>query len=128
MGKKTFNLMKNKFKVGDTVSLHLKDRHLVSGIVYICSSIPMGKFYSNQFGKGDGLRSEDVYEDALVLIDNKKPGTLTVLTLEDDDNKMFTWNDVFGPGRADYQKVDQIDSIRVNYEKSLLTEMVHSFK
>jgi hypothetical protein len=127
MGKKIFHLMKSKFKVGDTVSLFLSDRHLVSGIVYICSSIPMGKFYANQFGKCSFV-AEDVYEDALVLIDNKKPGTLTVLTLEDNDNKIFTWNDVFGTEKADYQTLSHIDSLRVNYEKSLLTEMTHSFK
>jgi hypothetical protein len=127
MGKKIFNLMKNKFRVGDTVSLHLSDRHLVSGIVYICSSIPMGKFYAKQFGKG-GMVAEDVYEDALVLIDNRKPGTLTVLTLEERDNKMFTWNDVFEPGKAEYHKINQVDSISVRYHKSLLTEMTHSFK
>jgi len=126
MGKKTFNLMKSKFKVGDTVSLHLSDRHLVSGIVYICSSIPMGKFYSNQFGRN--WTSEDVYEDALVLIDNRKPGTLTVLTLEDKDNKMFIWNDVFQPEKAEYENIEKADSISVCYHGSLLTEMTHSFK
>ena len=127
MGKKIFNLMKGKFKVGDTVSLHLSDRHLVSGIVYICSSIPMGKFYSNQFGKM-GTVAEDIYEDALVLIDNKKPGTLTVLTLEDKDNKMFIWIDVFQPEKAEYENIEEVDSISVRYHGSLLTEMTHSFK
>ena len=126
MGKKLFSLMKTKFKVGDTVSLHLSDRHLVSGIVYICSSIPMGKFYSNQFGRN--WASDDIYEDALVLIDNRKPGTLTVLTLEGDDNKMFTWSDVFQPEKADYEKIEEADSISVQYQGSLLTEMTHSFK
>ena len=126
MGKKLFSLMKTKFKVGDTVSLHLSDRHLVSGIVYICSSIPMGKFYSNQFGRN--WASDDIYEDALVLIDNRKPGTLTVLTLEGDDNKMFTWSDVFQPEKADYEKIGEADSISVQYQGSLLTEMTHSFK
>ena len=87
----------------------------------------MGKFYAKQFGKG-GMVAEDVYEDALVLIDNRKPGTLTVLTLEERDNKMFTWNDVFEPGKAEYHKINQVDSISVRYHKSLLTEMTHSFK
>lgn len=128
MGNKIFNLMKNKFKVGDTVSLSLEDRHLISGIVYICSSIPMGKFYSKQFGR-KCINPEDIYEDALVLIDNKKPGTLTVLTLEDNNsNKMFVWNDVFQDGKSTYEDISNIDSIQVDYAGSLLTEMTHSFK
>lgn len=119
--------MKNKLKVGDTISLSLENKPLTSGIVYICSSIPMGKFYSNQFGKTREY-NDDVYEDALVLIDNKNPGTLKVLTLQDGDNKLFTWNDVFLQEKTQYLTVRGISSVKVDYESSLLTEMTHDFR
>lgn len=127
MHKDKIMLMKEKLKVGDTVSLSLDGNHLVSGIVYICSSIPMGKFYSKQFGKNN-IEAEDVYEDALVLIDNKRPGTLTVLTLEDEKGKMFVWNDVFLEKETVFKKIENLDSVSVDYSDSLLTEMTHSFK
>lgn len=127
MHKDKFRQMKKKFKVGDTLSLSMEGKHLVSGIVYLCSSIPMGKFYSKQFGKNN-IDAEDVYEDALVLIDNKRPGTLTVLTLEEEKGKMFVWNDVFLEKETVYKKIDNIDSVSVDYSDSLLTEMTHSFK
>lgn len=120
--------MKGKLKVGDTISLVLNERNLVSGIVYINSSIPMGKFYSKQFGAKTNEYTNDVYEDALVLIDNQNPGTLTVLTLEDGNNKLFRWNDVFEEGNMDYLTVKGVESIKVEFESSLLTEMTHSFK
>lgn len=120
--------MKGKLKVGDTISLVLNGRNLTSGIVYINASIPMGKFYSKQFGAKTNEYSNDVYEDALVLIDNKNPGTLTVLTLEDGNNKFFRWNDVFEEGKMDYLTIRGVEEMKVEFESSLLTEMTHSFK
>lgn len=119
--------MKDRLKVGDTVSLTIGNSPLTSGIVYICSSIPMGKFYSKQFGKTREY-DDDVYEDALVLIDNKNPGTLKVLTLEEGDNKLFTWNDVFLQEKLQYMTVTGVSGVKVDYESSLLTEMTHDFK
>lgn len=119
--------MKDRINIGDTITLYSNGERIASGIVYICSAIPMGKFYSKYFEE-DYFVTEDIFEEALVLIDSDKPGTLTVLTLEDQDCKMFSWGDVFISGVTDYRKLGNPDSIDVVFSNSVLTEMVNVFK
>lgn len=129
MKKNKIVAMKKKLKIGDTVTLSINGKGLVSGIVYIVGSIPMGKFYSKNFGLTYD-QNFDTYEEAVVLIDSKKRGSLTVLTLEEgeDRNKMFIWGDLFQKKELDFEEIYDIDKMDIEYESALLTEIPHSFQ
>lgn len=121
----------DKYKAGDTIAISTNQGLLVSGTVYINGSIPMQKFYEKLYGtRLVNFDGNDNYEDAIVLIDDNEPGTLTVLTLEKGDMKLFRWNDVFEKGvdRFNHKKIKDEEAIHVNYDSALLMEIRHNFR
>lgn len=127
-------MIKTRYKVGDTISIHLGNRLLVSGTIYINSSIPMNRFYMRAYGvqmlDQHAYQDSDNYEDALVIIDDLNPGKLVVLTLEPGDIKLFTWNDVFYDTHKSlsYTKISDYNSLEFENGDALLIEMTHGFK
>lgn len=123
-------MIKKNFKIGDTVSLFCNDKLVVKGIVYIFGSIPIDKFYSRQSGASYKQDSySDTYEDALVLIDNKNSENLVVLTLENDDYKLFVWNDIFDMKRDFiYRKIPDLSYVKIVPNEVILTEISYEFK
>lgn len=126
------SMISKNFEVGDTVSIFINNNFVVKGIVYIYGSIPMTKFYYKHHGYNFSDQESDVdtYEDALVVIDNKNASNLIVLTLEENDHKLFVWNDVFKPFNhiLEYQKIPDLSGLQIIRESSILTEIKYQFK
>lgn len=123
-------MINKKFKIGDSISLFLKGDLIVKGIVYIFGSIPVSRFYlrKNKITNGSHLL-DDVYEDALVIIDDKNSDNLVVLTLEPNDCKLFIWNDVFDYKKDfNFKKINEPESLKIIHNEVILTEIPYQFK
>jgi hypothetical protein len=127
-------MINTKFKVGDTVSLHVNDNFIIKGIVYINGTIPMGKFYKKHFSTNDiydryQVTYDDVYESALVIIDDKNAESLFVITLENNEYNLFVWNDlIYREKNFSYQQFTGRDKISIVPDSATLTEITYSFK
>ena len=120
-------LLKN-YKVGDSICLYYNNNLVVKGIIYIMGQIPLERFYEKLYNK-QGEYFNDLYEDAIVIIDNKNSENLVVLTLEDKDNKLFVWNDVFLSNKKfNYESVPNLENISIKRNDVVLTEIQYSFK
>lgn len=118
----------NEFSVGDTVSLFIKNEFITKGIVYIFGAIPMNKFYNKIYNNlGDEFEA-DTYEEALVLIDHKNNSNLIVLTLQNNDHKLFIWNHVFEYDRMSYKKIESLEGLKIVKDTTLLTEIKYDIK
>ena len=75
MNERNFNI-----NIGDTVSIFYQEKLLVKGIIYILGSIPVTKFYAKKYHDtrlGDFSYQNDIYEEAIVVIDDKNVENLT---------------------------------------------------
>jgi hypothetical protein len=129
----SLSMLNKNFKVGDSVSLYYDNNLIAKGIIYIYGSIPIEKFYLRKYSsfnnKYDINNMNDVYEDALVLIDNNNAEKLIVLTLENDDHKLFVWNDIFDNDKDfKYQKIPNLSSINIVHNEVILTEIFYQIK
>lgn len=129
----SLSMLNKNFNVGDTVSLYYNDNLIAKGIIYIYGSIPVEKFYLRKYSsfnnKYDINNVNDIYEDALVLIDNNNAEKLIVLTLENDDYKLFVWNDIFDAEKDfKYQKIPDLKSISLVPNEAILTEIFYQIK
>ena len=130
----SLSMLGKKFKVGDSVSMYYGNNLIAKGIIYIYGSIPVEKFYLRKHGQRLGMEYHfstfnDVYEDALVLIDNNNSEKLIVLTLEKNDHKLFVWNDVFDMEKDfKYEKIPDLSSIQIVHNDAILTEISYKIK
>lgn len=127
------SMLEKNFKIGDSVSLHYENNLIAKGIVYIYGSIPVEKFYLRKYSsfnnKYDINNVNDIYEEALVLIDNNNSEKLIVLTLENDDHKLFIWNDVFDMEKDfKYQKIPNLSLVKIVPNDAILTEITYNIK
>lgn len=124
-----------QYKIGDSVSIYYNQELLVNGIIYIIGSVPMNKFYRRQYGKNlnspfyDDYES-DTYEDAIVLIDNKNAESLIVITLEENNYKLFNWKDVIENKSNDFSFINIVDpdKLIILRNPAILTEIKPEFK
>lgn len=118
--------------IGDTISIFYKDKLLVKGIIYILSSIPVTKFYAKQYENSllhDYGYQNDIYEEAIVVIDDKNAENLVVLTLENNDHKFFVWNDLLNnEKKLSFMKITDFSKISIMSESVTLTEIHYQFK
>lgn len=118
--------------IGDTISIFYKGQLLVKGIIYILSSIPVTKFYAKQYENtllNDYGYQNDIYEDAIVLIDDKNAENLVVLTLENNDHKFFVWNDLLNEKKKlSFMQITDFSEISMVPDNVILTEIKHQFK
>lgn len=132
MKNEIFKMINKKLEIGDTVSVYNNDNLLIRGIVYIYGSIPLDKFYNKVFldtKQEYYSMSNDVYEDALVIIDDKNADKLFVLTLENDDYKYFVWNDlIYNDKNFKFERVANLNNLKIVSDNATLTEISYSFK
>lgn len=129
-------MISNRFKIGDSVSVFNSGTFLFKGVIYILGQIPLGKFYERQRKLNiDGrcnylpIMPDDIYESAMVVIDDKNAENLIVLTMENDDYKLFIWNDLIKKNQLfKYERILNKDQINIIPDDVLLTEMTYSFK
>ncbi len=130
----SLSMLEKKFKVGDSVCMYYNNNIIAKGIIYIYGSIPLEKFYIRKYGFNskknyDINNINDVYEDAIVLIDNNNSEKLIVLTLEDNDHKLFVWNDVFDMDRDfKYEKIPDLNMVKIVHNDAILTEISYKIK
>lgn len=129
----SLSMLNKDFKVGDSVSLYYSNNLIAKGIIYIYGSIPVEKFYLRKYSsfnsKYDINNVNDVYEDALVLIDNSNAEKLIVLTLENDDYKLFVWNDIFDSEKEfKYEKIPDLKLVKLVPNEVILTEIFYQIK
>lgn len=132
MKNRIFKMINKKIEIGDTVSVYNNDNLLIRGIVYIYGSIPLDKFYNKVFldtKQEYYSMNSDVYEDALVIIDDKNADKLFVLTLENDDYKYFVWNDlIYNDKNFKFERVANLNNLKIVSDNATLTEISYSFK
>lgn len=128
MKSKILSMISKEFNVGDTVSLFIDNQLITKGIVYIFGAIPMNKFYNKIYNHSGGEYEADTYEDALVLIDHKNNSNLMVLTLQDNDHKLFRWNDVFEEDNMKYEKIESLNNLKIIKDSTILTEIKYDLK
>jgi hypothetical protein len=120
------------FNIGDTVSIFYQDKLLVKGIIHILGSIPVTKFYAKQYHNtllDDYSYQNDIYEEAIVVIDDKNVENLVVLTLENNDYKFFVWNDLLNEKKKlSYMKISDFSKVSIMSDNVTLTEIKYQFK
>lgn len=128
MSSVSLSMFLKNYKVGDSICLFYNNHLVVKGIIYIMGSIPIERFYAKKYKKTNH-HFNDLYEDAIVIIDDKNSENLVVLTLESDDHKLFVWNDIFDVNKEfNYQSVPNLDNISIKRNEVFLTEIQYSFK
>ena len=71
----------------------------------------------------------DIYEEAIVVIDDKNVENLVVLTLENNDYKFFVWNDLLNEKKKlSYMKISDFSKVSIMSDNVTLTEIKHQFK
>ena len=120
------------FNIGDTVSIFYQNNLLVKGIIYILGSIPVTKLYAKQYDNTlleDYSYQNDIYEEAIVVIDDKNGEDLVVLTLENNDYKFFIWNDLLNAKKKlSYMKITDFSKVSIMSDNVTLTEIKYQFK
>jgi hypothetical protein len=118
--------------IGDTISIFYHNNLLVKGIVYILGSIPVTKLYAKQYDNTllkDYSYQNDIYEEAIVIIDDKNAENLVVLTLENNDYKFFVWNDLLNEKKKlSYMKIANLSNVSIMSDSVILTEINYQFK
>ena len=126
MNERNFNI-----NIGDNVSIFYQEKLLVKGIIYILGSIPVTKFYAKKYHDtrlGDFSYQNDIYEEAIVVIDDKNVENLVVLTLEKNDYKFFVWNDLMNEKKKlSYMKISDFSKVSIMSDNVTLTEIKHQF-
>jgi len=120
------------FNIGDTVSIFYQNNLLVKGIIYILGAIPVTKLYARQYNNRlleDYSYQNDIYEEAIVVIDDKDGENLVVLTLENNDYKFFVWNDLLNEKKKlSYMKIADFSKVNIMSDSVILTEINYQFK
>lgn len=117
-------LSNNKIKLGDTISLFLNEKFIARGVLWINAPIPLGRFYNRIYGNEKHCNSEDIYENAIVIKDEKNFDNLIVLTLENNDFKLFLWNDLINDdNHFNYRIIKESDCLEIIHDDITLVEV-----
>lgn len=120
-------MLSDKIKLGDTISLYLNDNLIAKGVLWINAPIPLGRFYKRVYNvelNHPSNDDDDIYEDAIVIKDEKNFDNLIVLTLEGNSHKLFYWSDLLNENQNfKYKIIEKNDCLKIIHKDIMLLEV-----